>query len=79
MKDHFDPNNPQGDSPSRKEKIKAFLAGFCQPVDKFRHNEINSKYLFSKDLYDKIMKLKDIFIEFDEDYSSNDVIRKTRN
>ncbi len=39
-------------------------------TDKFNNHKINPKYLFLNDYFDKIKKLRDIFIEFDEDNSS---------
>jgi len=33
--------------------------------------KINPKYLFLKDYFDKIKKLRDIFVEFDADLSGN--------
>ena len=54
----------------QKKKLKDFLNIHCKPKDKFVNININSKYLFSNDTFDKVLKLINIFLEFDEDGSS---------
>ena len=51
-------------------KLKWFLKTHQQPVDKYKHYDINPKYLYSDQFFDKIKKLRDVFIEFDGDGSS---------
>jgi len=71
------PNNglPIEDKPKdpkeiQKVKLKDFLNNHCRPKDKFENININSKYLYSNETYDKVLKLINIFLEFDEDGSS---------
>jgi len=54
--------------------LKWFLKEHLQPDDKFKNYHINPKYLYSNQFFDKIKKLRDIFMEFDEDGSSNVII-----
>jgi hypothetical protein len=67
------PNNgaPKVDSEpqTKNEKAKEFLSTYCQPPDKFHNFDISPKYLYSTQTMEKIQKLKQIFIEFDEDGS----------
>ena len=46
-----------------------WLSHYMKPKDKYKNVWINPKYFFSKDLYDKVLKLKEIFLQFDEDGS----------
>jgi hypothetical protein len=66
------PNNGQclnEDINSKKYKLKKFLNGNLLQ-DKFSNIKITPKYFFSNFLISKIKKLRDIFLEFDEDGSS---------
>jgi len=54
---------------SKKYKIKQFLDGNIKP-DKFNNIKITPKYFFSNFIMKKIKKLRDIFLEFDNDGSS---------
>ena len=54
----------------QKEKMKVWKETHCIPEDKLKRVLVEPKYLFSTDILSKILKLKDIFLEFDEDGSS---------
>ena len=67
------PNNCQ---PIMKEeewtlprKLREFVTHYLAPEDKYKHIWINPKYFFSKEVYESILKLKEIFLQFDEDGS----------
>ena len=49
--------------------IREFLTHYLKPKDRFKDVWINPKYFFSKDIYESILKLKEIFLQFDEDGS----------
>ena len=55
---------------TRKYKIKKFLKENNKKTDKFSNIKITPKYFFSNSMINKIKKLRDIFLEFDEDGSS---------
>ena len=55
------------EKPERKKQ--EFLAHYMKPDDKYKHIWINPKYFFSKEIYESILKLKEIFLQFDEDGS----------
>lgn len=55
---------------------RKFLDSYMQPEDKFKNHEIDLRYLFPTLTLDKIEKLKQIFLEFDEDGSSFKLSRK---
>jgi hypothetical protein len=57
------------DVTSKNYKIKKYLNGNTIQ-DKFSNIKITPKYFFSNFLMKKIKKLRDIFLEFDEDGSS---------
>ena len=46
-----------------------WLSHYLKPEKKYANIWINPKYFFSKSVYDKILKLKEIFLQFDEDGS----------
>lgn len=46
-----------------------WLSHYLKPEKKYANIWINPKYFFSKSIYDKILKLKEIFLQFDEDGS----------
>ena len=67
------PNNCQ---PIMKEEewtkqriLREFLSHYLKPEDKYKDIWINPKYFFSKEVYESILKLKEIFLQFDEDGS----------
>jgi hypothetical protein len=62
------------DKNSREYKLKAFLKENNKEPDKFSNINITPKYLYSKFIMNKIKKLRDIFLEFDEDGSSKNTI-----
>ena len=49
--------------------LREFLSHYLKPEDKYKDIWINPKYFFSKDVYESILKLKEIFLQFDEDGS----------
>ena len=49
--------------------LREFLNHYLKPEDKYKDIWINPKYFFSKDVYESILKLKEIFLQFDEDGS----------
>ena len=50
----------------RYQKMKDFLNSFKGPFGREKTVEINPKYLFNESTFDKILKLKEIFLEFDQ-------------
>jgi hypothetical protein len=54
---------------SKSYKNKKFLDSNKASLDKFSNIKITPKYFFSNFLIKKIKKLRDIFLEFDEDGS----------
>ena len=54
----------------KHKKVQKFLENYCKPEDKFEKINIKPKYFFSNETFDKVMKLINIFLEFDEDCSS---------
>ena len=67
------PNNCQ---PIMKEeewtpgrKLREFVTHYRKRKDKYKDTWINPKYFFSKEVYESILKLKEIFLQFDEDGS----------
>ncbi len=58
------------DTSSQKYQLKKFLKEFYKKEDKFKNIQITPKYFFSELIMNKIKKLRDIFLEFDEDGSS---------
>ena len=69
------PNNGElvenaDDSPETKQrnKIKKWLSTYCKSKEMYEL-DINPKYLFNEQTFKKILKLKQIFLEFDEDGS----------
>lgn len=61
------PNIPinETEAKKRKRKILEYLQSFRDPTGKEKHAKINPKYFYNETTYDKIMKLKEIFLEFD--------------
>lgn len=61
------PNIPMDETEAkkRKRKILEYLQSFRDPMGKEKHAKINPKYFYNQTTYDKIMKLKEIFLEFD--------------
>ena len=49
--------------------LREFLTHYLKPEDKYKDIWINPKYFFSKEIYESILKLKEIFLQFDEDGS----------
>ena len=49
--------------------LRDFLSHYSKPKDKYKDIWINPKYFFSKEVYESILKLKEIFLQFDEDGS----------
>lgn len=62
--------DPEETEEQRKHRIlMEWLEGFCKPVDKYKNVNINPKYFFNDKTYEKVIKLKEIFLQFDEDGS----------
>ena len=61
------PNIPmfETEAKKRKRKIIKYLQSFKDPLGKEKHTKINPKYFYNQTTYDRIMKLKEIFLEFD--------------
>ena len=61
------PNIPldETEAKKRRRKILEYLQSFRNPMGKEKHAKINPKYFYNRTTYDKIMKLKEIFLEFD--------------
>ena len=49
----------------RKRKMIEYLESFKGPIGREKYVKINPKYFYNHKTYDKIMKLKEIFLEFD--------------
>ena len=62
------------DTNSQKYKMKKFLKEYYKKEDKFDKIDITPKYFFSELIMNKIKKLRDIFLEFDEDGSSKNKV-----
>ena len=54
----------------KKRKFDNWFSSYLKPNDKFSNININPKFLFSKETLNKIFKLREIFLEFDDDGSS---------
>ena len=71
LPDNGKPVIPDDESEEDKQKRLLFewLDTFCKPKDRFKNVHINPKYFFTDKIFEKILKLKEIFLEFDEDGS----------
>ena len=71
LPDNGKPVVPDDESEEDKQKRLLFewLDTFCKPKDRFKNFHINPKYFFTDKIFEKILKLKEIFLEFDEDGS----------
>ncbi|MCQ2818893.1 MAG: hypothetical protein MJ252_16630 [archaeon] len=49
--------------------LMGWLSHFLEPPDKHKDLWMNPKYFFNKEKYDKMIQLKNIFLQFDEDGS----------
>jgi Ca2+-binding EF-hand superfamily protein len=54
---------------TNRDERKSWLETYLKPEDKCKNIKLNPKYLFSDHIMNKIIKLRDIFLEFDEDGS----------
>jgi len=54
---------------TKQRILREFLTHYLKPEDKYKDIWINPKYFFSKEVYESILKLKEIFLQFDEDGS----------
>ena len=71
LPDNGKPVIPEDESErdKKKRKLKEFLES-GKPVNEREKNvDINPKYFFDKRTFEKVLKLKEIFLEFDEDGS----------
>ena len=55
----------ESESKKRQRKMMEYLDSFKGPIGKEKYVNINPKYLYNETTYDKIKKLKEIFLEFD--------------
>ena len=55
----------ESEAKKRQRKMIEFLESFKGPLGKEKYVKINPKYLYNETTYDKIKKLKEIFLEFD--------------
>ena len=71
LPDDGKPVVPDDESEEDKQKRLLFewLDTYCKPKDRFKNVQINPKYFFTDKIFEKILKLKEIFLEFDEDGS----------
>ena len=71
LPDNGRPVVDENESPEdRKHRLlMEWLSTYCQPNDKFKNVNINPKYFFNDKTFEKVLKLKEIFLEFDEDGS----------
>ena len=53
-----------------KRKFDKWFSDYLKPNDKFEKIKLKPKFLFSKLTLNKVLKLRDIFLEFDGDGSS---------
>lgn len=53
----------------KQKKLKSWSTSYCHPKEKFEKLEINPKYLFSYETFKKILHLREIFLEFEEEGS----------
>lgn len=70
------PNNGDCDEEedtSQRFKLKKFLKENNEKKEKFKNIKITPKYFFSQLIMNKITKLRDIFLEFDDDGSSKNI------
>lgn len=71
LPDNGRPVIDENESPEDKKKrlLMEWLSNYCQPKDRFKNVNINPKYFFNDKTFEKVLKLKEIFLEFDEDGS----------
>ena len=55
----------ESEAKKRQRKMMEYLQSFKGPIGKEKYVDINPKYLYNETTYDKIKKLKEIFLEFD--------------
>ena len=55
----------ESEAKKRQRKMIEYLNSFKGPVGREKYVNINPKYLYNETTYDKIKKLKEIFLEFD--------------
>ena len=71
LPDNGKPIVPPNESSETKRRrlLMEWLSTYAKAQDKFQHVYINPKYLFNSTTYEKVLKLKEIFLSFDEDGS----------
>ena len=71
LPDNGKPVIPDDESEKEKNhrKLMEFLESTKPVIDREKNVNINPKYFFDKKTFEKILKLKEIFLEFDEDGS----------
>ena len=55
----------ESEDEKRKRKIMEYLQSLREPMGREKYAKINPKYFYNESTYEKIMKLKEIFLEFD--------------
>ena len=55
----------ESEKKKRQRKMLEYLQSFKGPIGKEKYVKINPKYLYNQTTYDKIQKLKEIFLQFD--------------
>lgn len=55
----------ESENKKRKRKMIEYLESFKGPIGREKYVKINPKYFYNHKTYDRIMKLKEIFLEFD--------------
>ena len=55
----------ESENKKRQRKMLEYLESFKGPIGKEKYVKINPKYLYNQTTYEKIQKLKEIFLQFD--------------
>ena len=71
LPDNGNPVIPKDESNEEKKhrKLMEFMHSLKPVIEREKNVDINPKYFFNKNTFEKILKLKEIFLEFDEDGS----------
>ena len=71
LPDNGNPVIPKDESNEEKKhrKLMEFLNNLKPVIEREKNVNINPKYFFNKNTFEQILKLKEIFLEFDEDGS----------
>ena len=71
LPDNGKPVVPEDETEDEKKQrlLMEWLDTYAKIPDRFRHVNINPKYFFNDKTFEKVLKLKEIFLSFDEDGS----------